>query len=55
MKWILIMVSIFFISCKGPFYINTQNYTVNHMDLDTAWKIVSSYKYIEEKPGQDYW
>ena len=38
----------FFISCNNPFLLNVQDYHINDMPLDDAWKIVSSYKYIED-------
>ena len=47
------MIIILFISCKGPFYLNTQNYESKAIDLDTAWKIVSNYTYINDE--NNYW
>jgi len=52
-KSFAVLLIVVLLSSCTPFLLNTQDYKVQSMDLDTAWKLVSSYNYIPEK--KDYW
>lgn len=47
-------ISILFACSCSPFFLNSEGYKENEMRLEDAWKIVSSYEYIEDEHGNSY-
>jgi hypothetical protein len=47
---LIVLVSVFSMACAGPFYLNTQGYKNNSMNLAEAWRVVSEYRYVGDTP-----